>query len=436
MKEKYHFVGIKGSGMSSLAQILFDNGYEVQGSDIESETFTQVGLEQRNISMFPFSKNNISNEHTFIIGNAFDDKNEEVSTIHKNNFKSYRYHEFLGDLMSNFISIGVSGAHGKTSTSSLLAHMLGNHCPISALIGDGTGYGDTNSKYFVFEACEYKRHFLNYSPDYAIITNVDFDHPDYFSGLEDVVSAFDEFASKAKKNVIVCGDDLHSKKLSNFSEMITYGLEEHNLVIATAVNVTPEETSFNVLYKGDDMGRINIPFHGTHAIQNTLAVLTVCLLEGIEIGAIKEHLKTFKGAKRRFNIEEWNETIIVDDYAHHPKEIQVTIEAARQKFPNKELVAVFQPHTFSRTATFLNEFKDSLLLADKVYGCPIFGSAREQQGSLSTKELLDLIPNSDLLTLETIRDLNSHSSSVLLFMGAGDIGNYIDAFKANTQSQG
>ncbi|MGN5650652.1 UDP-N-acetylmuramate--L-alanine ligase [Bacillus sp. Brlt_9] len=433
MKEKYHFVGIKGSGMSSLAQILFDNGYEVQGSDIESETFTQIGLEKRNISMFPFSKNNISNEHTFIIGNAFDDKNEEVNTIHKNEYKSYRYHEFLGELMNNFISIGVSGAHGKTSTSSLLAHSLGKHQPISALIGDGTGYGNPNSKYFVFEACEYKRHFLNYSPDYAIITNVDFDHPDYFSGLEDVVSAFDDFAKKAKKNVIVCGDDIHTKKLSNYSEMITYGLGEHNIVNATSVDVNPEETSFNVLYRGVDMGRIHIPFHGTHAIQNSLAVLTVCLLEGIEIGEIKEHFKTFEGAKRRFNIEEWEGNIIVDDYAHHPKEIEVTIEAARQKFPGKELVAIFQPHTFSRTATFLNEFRDSLLLADKVYGCPIFGSAREQKGSLSTNELLDLIPNSDLLTMDTIRNLDPHSNSVLLFMGAGDIGKYIDAFKQNTK---
>ncbi|QJX80725.1 UDP-N-acetylmuramate--L-alanine ligase [Priestia megaterium] len=429
MKEKFHFIGIKGSGMSSLAQILFDNGYEVQGSDIEDNLFTQKGLDQRGVSMFGFSKENITGEHTYIIGNAFNDLNEEVKEVMSKKYKSYRYHDFLGQWMKKFTSVGISGTHGKTSTTSLLSHVLTNLYPTSALIGDGTGYGMMDSKYFSFEACEYKRHFLSYGPDYAIITNIDFDHPDYFQGLNDVLDAFNHFADNATKKVIVCGDDAHTPKLQKYKQTVTYGLNEGNDIRATDIDINPKVTSFNVNFKGEDQGRVRIPLHGNHAIQNTLAVLTVCLLEGMSIYDVAPHLMTFKGAKRRFNIEEWNDAVIVDDYAHHPREIEVTIETARQKYPDKEVVAIFQPHTFTRTATFLNEFTDSLNKADKVYGCPIFGSAREKDATLTIEDLLNLIPNGEVLTVESIEKLSSHQDSVLLFMGAGDIGKFIEAYK-------
>lgn len=429
MKEKYYFIGIKGSGMSSLAQILFDNGFEVLGSDIEDQLFTQKGLEERNITLLPFSKDNITEEHTYIIGNAFTDKNEEVKAVLDNNYTSYKYHEFLGKWMNRFTSIGISGTHGKTSTTSLLSHVLTCKFPTSALIGDGTGYGALDSKYFSFEACEYKRHFLSYSPDYAVITNIDFDHPDYFKNLEDVLDAFDDYTDNAKRKVIVCGDDPNVPLLKKYKQTVTYGIGEHNSVYAKDIQINPAETSFDVVFKGEMQGRVRIPLHGNHAIKNTLAVLTVCLLEGMSVNDVAPHLMTFKGAKRRFSIENWNDSIIVDDYAHHPTEIEVTIETARQKFPNKEIVAIFQPHTFTRTATFVNEFEVALSKADKVFGCPIFGSAREQIGKLSIDDVVKSIPNSDVLTLDAINKLAPHNNSVLLFMGAGDIGKYIVAYK-------
>ncbi|MGF7535755.1 UDP-N-acetylmuramate--L-alanine ligase [Bacillus mexicanus] len=431
MKEFFHFIGIKGSGMSSLAQILFDNGYPVQGSDIEETLFTQKGLEKRGIKMFPFDEKNISGEHIYIIGNAFDEKNKEVKKVLDENYRHYRYHEFLGVFMQRFVSIGVSGTHGKTSTTSLLAHVLKNQFPTSALIGDGTGYGEKQSKFFAFEACEYKRHFLKYNADYSIITNVDYDHPDYFTGIEDVLDAFNGFAKNTKKKVIVCGDDLNTSKLNRYNQAITYGINEHNIVNAQNIKVRPEFTMFEVYFKGEKQGMVKIPQHGNHAIQNALAVITVCLLEGMSISNVAPHLLSFAGAKRRFNVEKWNDFVVVDDYAHHPKEIEVTIEAARQKFPDKQLVAVFQPHTYTRTATFLEGFKSSLGKADKVYGCSIFGSARESAETLSINHLTNLIPGSEVLTLETIDKLTDHRNAVLLFMGAGDIGKYIDAFKDN-----
>lgn len=433
MKEKFHFIGIKGSGMSSLAQILFDNGYSVQGSDIEETLFTQKGLEDRGIMMFPFDKKNITGEHIYIIGNAFDEKNIEVKKVLLENCKYYRYHEFLGYLMQRFVSIGISGTHGKTSTTSLLAHVLKKQFPTSALIGDGTGYGEKQSKFFVFEACEYKRHFLKYNPDYSIITNIDYDHPDYFSGIDDVLDAFNDFAGNTNKNVIVCGDDINTSRLKNYNQAITYGLNQNNIVSAQNINVNTEYTMFEVYLKGENQGSVKIPQHGTHAIQNTLAVITVCLLEGMSVSNIAPHLLSFAGAKRRFNIEKWNDSYVVDDYAHHPREIEATIEAARQKFPDREVVAVFQPHTYTRTATFLEGFKNSLGKADKVFGCDIFGSARESAETLSINHLTDLIPGSEVLTLETIEKLADHRDSVLLFMGAGDIGKYIEAYKNKNQ---
>ncbi|MEE6763216.1 Mur ligase domain-containing protein, partial [Lactiplantibacillus plantarum] len=176
----YYFVGIKGSGMSSLALILHDKGYQVEGSDIEQYTFTQKGLAAAGIKMLPFSEDNIREGLTVIAGNSFTDDHPEIKKAREMGLPVYRYHEFLGKLMEGFTSIGVAGTHGKTSTTGLLSHVLSHIAPTSYLIGDGTGKGTPDARFFVFEADEYRRHFVAYHPDYAIMTNVDFDHPDYY----------------------------------------------------------------------------------------------------------------------------------------------------------------------------------------------------------------------------------------------------------------
>ncbi len=188
----YHFIGIKGSGMSPLAQILHDMKYKVQGSDVENYIFTQEGLERREIPIFKFDKNNIQSGQVIIVGNSFPDTHEEVKRAKELNLPIYRYHHFLGEFIQNFrnTSIGVAGTHGKTSTTGLLSHVLQLYKKTSFLIGDGSGNGSKDSEYFVFESCEYRRHFLSYYPSYTIITNIDFDHPDYFRDLQDVFDAF------------------------------------------------------------------------------------------------------------------------------------------------------------------------------------------------------------------------------------------------------
>lgn len=427
---KYHFVGIKGSGMSALAQVLYDMGYLVQGSDVETTIFTQKPLEEKEIKILPFHAQNIEDGMCVIAGNAFGDDHVEVAQCIKNEIPLYRYHQFLGEFVQGYTSIAVTGSHGKTSTTGLLAHVLQAIRPTSYLIGDGTGKGQAESEYFVFEACEYKRHFLAYQPDYAIITNIDFDHPDYFKGIDDVLNAFNVFKGQVKKGIIACGDDEYVRKLQPSAPITYYGLnEEKSDLVAKNLETDVTGVTFDVFLHGTRLEQFTIPMFGRHNVLNTLAVIGICLAEQLPLDLVKQQLSTFKGVKRRFSEKRVNNNILIDDYAHHPTEIGATIEAVRAKYPEKQLVAIFQPHTFTRTETFLNEFAHVLSGADEVYLCDIFGSARENKGKLSIQDLLDKIPSSHLVSEDTVDQLKEYSHSILLFMGAGDIQKIQDAFE-------
>ena len=424
----YHFIGIKGTGMSALAQILHDSGEKVQGSDYEKKFFTQEALEEKQIPILAFSESNIKKEFTVIAGNAFSDEHIEIQEAKRLGCTFYRYHEFLGEWLKQYTSIAVTGAHGKTSTTGLLAHVLDETFPISYLIGDGTGNGHVDSQYFVFEACEYRRHFLSYEPDYAIMTNIDFDHPDYFTSLDDVVDAFQSMADRVKKCIIACGDDEELQKIHTKVPVIYYGFAATNDFQAQNVQETENGTQFDVFVRNTYYETFTIPMYGNHHILNALSVIAICHYEGIQAADIK-NLSTFKGVKRRFSEKEIAGQVIIDDYAHHPREITATIESARKKYPNKQIAAVFQPHTFTRTKTFLQEFADSLNEADHFYLCDIFGSAREESGQLSINDLQQLISGSEILELNQTEVLQQFKDSVLIFMGAGDIQKFQKAYE-------
>jgi UDP-N-acetylmuramate--alanine ligase len=428
-KEKYHLIGIKGAGVSALAHILHDMGHYVQGSDIEDKVFTQIGLEAKGMHLYPFGKSRIEPDMKVIIGNAFKDDHPEVVNARQKGARGIRYHDFLGKLQEEYTSIAIAGTHGKTTTTGLLSHVLRLNYPTSYLIGDGTGKGEKNSKYFVFEACEYKRHFCAYHPDYAIITNIEHDHPDYFKDLDDVLDAFNTFVSQVKKQVVACGDDPAVRQLQDTSKLITYGFEDRNRVVAKNILKTSEGTTFDVLIDGEFYHTFKTPFFGDHMVQNSLATITICYLEGLSAKVIEKDLSLFGGVKRRFAEKKFRGQIMIDDYAHHPTEISVTLKAVRQKYPDRELVAVFQPHTFTRTAAFIDEFSESLNLADRVYLTEIFGSARETAGGVTIQDLIDKCRNGSLITEATVGQLSDHKDAVLVFMGAGDIKKYEDAYK-------
>lgn len=425
----YHFIGIKGTGMSALAQILHDSGEAVQGSDLEKYFFTEEALREKNITILPFDENNITEGLTIIAGNAFNDDHEEIKKAKELGLEFYRYHEFLGEWLTRFMSVAVTGAHGKTSTTGLLAHALKQNIPTSFLIGDGTGCGHPKSEYFVFEACEYRRHFLAYKPDYAIMTNVDFDHPDYFRSIEDVFDAFQSMAMNVKKGIIACGDDEYLQQIQAKVPVVYYGFTEGNDFQAKNVTESEEGTTFDVYVRSTYYDTFTIPTYGNHSVLNALSVVAIMQYEGFTSQQIS-HLRTFPGVKRRFTETEWkNGQILIDDYAHHPKEIEATIESARKKYPDKDIVAVFQPHTFTRTKKFLDEFANSLSHADHIYLCDIFASAREKSGTFTIQELQEKINDAELLAEGETTILKKHENSIILFMGAGDIQKYEEEFK-------
>ncbi|MBY6181250.1 UDP-N-acetylmuramate--L-alanine ligase [Staphylococcus warneri] len=417
----YHFVGIKGSGMSSLAQIMHDLGHEVQGSDIETYVFTEVALRNKGITILPFDANNIKEDMVIIQGNAFPDSHEEIVKAHQLKLDVIRYHDFLGHVINQYTSVAVTGAHGKTSTTGLLSHVMNGDKKTSFLIGDGTGMGLPGSDYFAFEACEYRRHFLSYDPDYAIMTNIDFDHPDYFKDVDDVFDAFQGMAHNVKKAIIAWGDDEHLRKLEADVPIYYYGFNETDDVYAKNIQITEQGSQFDVYINGEFYGQFLSPQYGDHNILNTLAVVTISYLEKMNVDNIKEALETFGGVKRRFNETKVSNQVLVDDYAHHPREINATIETARKKYPQKEVIAVFQPHTFSRTQAFLEEFATSLSAADHVFLCEIFGSIRENTGELTIQDLINRIDGSALIDESGIDVLEKFENAVILFMGAGDI---------------
>lgn len=432
MSKTYHFIGIKGAGMSALALLLHQMGHKVQGSDVEKYYFTQRGLEQAGITILPFSEDNISPDMELIAGNAFrEDNNSEVAYAMRHQLPFKRYHEFLGEFMKQFTSLGVAGAHGKTSTTGLLSHVLKHMAATSYLIGDGTGHGAADARYFVFESDEYERHFMPYHPEYSIITNIDFDHPDYFTGLDDVFNAFNDYAKQVKKALFVYGEDEELRKISSPAPIYYYGFEDTDDFVAFDITRTTNGSDFKVRHHHKLIGQFHLPAYGRHNILNATAVIANLFIAGFDMKLVAEHLKSFSGVKRRFTEKVINDTIIIDDFAHHPTEIIATLDAARQKYPNKEIIAIFQPHTFTRTIALLDDFAHALNEADSVYLAPIYGSAREiDKGDVKVEDLAAKVERpAKVISVDNVSPLLDHDNAVYVFMGAGDIQLYERSFE-------
>ena len=424
------FIGIKGTGMAALALVLKDLGFDVAGSDIAKYTFTQEPLIKAGIKISSFAADNIKDNGQVIVkGNAFKADNVEVQACESKNVTWQSYPDTVEEIIKMHTSIGVSGTHGKTSTTGLLAHVLGEAAPTSYLIGDGEGKGVKNSRFFVYEADEYRRHFWAYHPDYQIMTNIDFDHPDYFKDQSDYTSAFQTAAQQTQKGLFVWGGNSRLKQLKADCPKYTYGFDSDDDFQAVAITRSTHGSSFTVLNHGQNIGHFTIHLFGDHNILNATAVIAVAYTEKIPLADIQQGLLTYQGAKRRFSEKDFKGINIIDDYAHHPTEMRATIQAARQKFPDKRLVVVFQPHTFSRTKKYASDFEEILRGVDKAYITPIYASAREKSGDITSDDLVAKIPGAEVIDLDNIADLAQNKDSVIVFMGAGDITKYEDALE-------
>lgn len=427
---KYFMAGIKGSGMSGLACMLHDLGNEVIGyDDLTYYAVTEPPLRERNIPIY----NDISHlDKGMIVINtaAIHEDHKVIKRARELHLTVKGYFEIIGDLTRKYNSICIAGTHGKTTTTALLSRILVNTIGTNYLIGDGTGFIDKKSNNFVIESCEFERHFLNYTPSYAIVTNIELDHVDCYKNVDEIIEVFNEFINKAKNGVIACGDDLNVRKLKA-PNITYYGFNDDNDVIAKNLVQRSDGTSFDCYIKGEFYGHFDIKLYGKHMILDSLACIYMSYLLGVSKEDILYYLDTFKGAKRRFDEEVVLDSILVDDYAHHPTEIKTVIETARQKYPEKTVVAVLIPYTLSRAKAFYKEFADVIKLADKAFVTEIEPARErlEDYPGITSKMILDLTPGAEMISAETIDKLYDYKNSVILFMGCKDSSYLRDAYK-------
>lgn len=409
--------------MSALAQIMHDLGYNVTGSDKPDHFFTEAGLIEKGIPFHEFNPDMITKDMIIVQGNAFNDEHPEVKKAHELGLKIFTYQEMIAEITNNTKLVAVCGCHGKTTTTTMLKTVL-EPFGVNYLIGDGTGFAKKDNEYFALEACEYKRHFLAYNPYYTIVTNIELDHTDYYKDLDDVMDAFNEFVSKTRKAVIMCGDDENNRKIKTDKKVLYYGFNENNDVIVKNITHDEETTKADVYINGELYDTYTFPFVGDHLLLNVLGVITVCYLENLPKDTVRKQVSIIEHAKRRFIEEKFRNNIIIDDYAHHPTEVKVTIEAARKKYPDREIVALFKAHTRSRVQYFHKEFADALNLADKAFVLDI-GEDRKELGydGVSCMDIIKDLKNGEYISLEEVDKLLPYkdTNAVLLFMSSKDI---------------
>lgn len=412
--------------MAALAEILHDEGREVAGSDIEKYVFTQDGLIERGIPVLPFDAENIQPGDFVIAGLSFGKDHPEIAkALSMPDVQVAWYNDFLGQMLSDYTSICIAGCHGKSTTTGLLAHVLAAFKNTGYLIGDGHGHMPENAELFALESCEFKRHFLAYHPDYAILTNIELDHVDYYKDLDDYISAFQSFVKQIKKCAVYFHDDPYLKDLDYPCSTVSYGMEEGSTY--RAVNVVQDEagTQYDVIKDGQTLAHVSLRESGMPFAWDALGVFAMAHLLGMEPQAIADQLYSFNGIARRFVIEEAGDSVLIDDYAHHPTAIREMIKAVRTRYPDKKVAAIFKPDRYSRLQYFLDGFAQSLNLADEAFVLDFDANAKRENDSITVtiEDLLNKLDHGTLITLdeEGARTLAGHQDTVYLFMSSKNV---------------
>lgn len=449
-QKKIHFIGIKGVGMAALAIFAKEKGYEVTGSDVDDVFVTDEVLAKAGIKVTEFDEKNLASKPDLVVVSAaFSKDNIEIKQARKKKLDIKPYSEALSLMAQDFQTIAVSGIHGKTTTTALISFLLSKaNLDPSYIIGSGLisnlnlpahfGQGD----FIVLEADEYRKSpedasskFLDLNPQIEIITSIEMDHPDLFSTLEKVYDAFYKFACRLPRKgfIVLCLDYPKSKKLvrslvdRNFE---TYGQEDGAAWRIVEYFENPNETTFSLSHQNKILGPFKLKIPGMGNVLNATAAIVTLLKIGIQEKIIKKYLFEFTGVTRRFEkIGQIDETILIDDYAHHPHAIKLTLEAAKKRFPGAKIWCIFQPHTYSRTKELLGEFAKSFNLADKVIICDIYASAREKNPTISSFDLMQAIRQNQRQVkyieswpriIEEVVD-NIEGKTVVMTIGAGDI---------------
>ena len=437
-----HFIGIGGISMSGLAEILLDEGFTISGSDSKESDLTKH-LEAKGISVFYGQKasNIIPGIDLVVYTAAIHEDNPEFAQAKAQGLPMLSRAELLGQIMDNYEqSIAVAGTHGKTTTTSMISQILleAKTDPtitvggILEAINGNLRVGE--SEVFISEACEYTNSFLNFRPKYSIILNVEAEHLDFFKDLDDIRKSFHKFAA----NTLADGATIINGEIDNYTEIvkglpqriITYGLNSSYDYYAE--NITYDEKAcaiFSVMHDGQKIMDVHLNVPGKHNVSNSLAAIALCDIMDIPNEAVISGLLKFGGANRRFQYKGKIDGItIIDDYAHHPTEIKATLTAAAN-YPHERLVLVFQPHTYSRTKAFLDDFAEVLSMADVVVLADIYAAREQNTYGVSSKDILNLLKKKGteayyLPSFEEIEKFllkNCINGDLLITMGAGNV---------------
>lgn len=458
--KKIHFVGIKGVGMTPLAIIAKEAGFEVSGCDVSEVFITDKQLEKAGIKpLVGFSKTHVENVDLVIATGAHGgSENIEVKTAVEKGISILNQGDALGlfqdgeILGKKYFGISVAGSHGKTTTTAMVATILSeNDLDPSFVIGTGEipSLGSSGhfgrGKYFVAEADEYVADavsnrvpkFLFQNPSIILITNIDFDHPDVYDSMEEIEKVFLQFANKLPPEgvLVACGDGKENRSfLSKFEgTRITYGTSPENDFYLEKVNFSPEKMFFWIKAKGASIGEFSINIFGEQNAINATGAIAVCLELGLTVNQIRKGLSVFKGTKRRSELVGTlpSGAVLYDDYAHHPEEVKKTLQAFRKSFPKEKIIVIFQPHMYSRTKKLFKEFSSSFSDANEVIFTEIFPSFREEIDRNFSSILLAEEINKfgkkaiyfptlpDVVKYVTSKNYDRHT--VVITMGAGDV---------------
>lgn len=429
---KYYCIGIKGTGMSTLAQILYDLGNQVSGyDDAKEHKFTQDGLEKRNIKIYYDHDHEIDKDTIVTYSVAFKEDHPEMQRVKKLGLTIKKYNELMGDVIDMFETIGVSGTHGKTTTSSMIRHILEETVGCNYFIGAGDGHADKDNEYFVVESDEFNRHFTAYHPSYAIITNIEAEHLECYKDIDDIRNTFEIFANQTKKLVVANGDNEEVRKINYKTKVLFYGFNDSNDIVIQNMQLLETGSVFDLYINKEFYGHFDIPLYGKHMVSNAAAAIVIAKEIGIPQEQIHQLLETFHNAKRRFAETKIGNCVIIDDYAHHPTEIKATLEAVKQKYPHKRLVVVFVPNTYSRTKDFKEEFIEAFEIADKTYLTEIDCNRErpEDYPGITSHIIVDNLKNGEMISLDTIDKLKDEKDSVVCFLSCAYVDKLIDKFK-------
>ncbi len=438
---KIHMIGIGGIGMSAIAELLLSSGKKISGSDINSSEITNKLIKKGIDVYIGHSAEHIKEMDLVIYTSAVHPDNPEFAKARELNIPLMDRAEALGLLMKNYKErIAVSGAHGKTTTTSMIS-MIFEASGVNPTILVGGMIEEINgnvkvgkSDYMITEACEYKENFLKFHPTMEIILNVDEDHLDYFKDLKHIIHAFVKFTQcLPKKGTIIANFDDYNVRIacsSSDKNILSYGINSDCDYKAVNIVYTDNGSpSFEILKNGKPYGRFELSIPGKHNIYNALAAITASDACGIKISTIQKRLKSFQNPKRRFEIKhKQNGITIIDDYAHHPSEIKATLEAAG-RYPYRKIWGIFQPHTFSRTKTLLSDFASSFGGADRLVITDIYAAREDDLGQVHSSELTKLVKEEgvDVKYISSFEDVALHVANLaepgdlILTMGAGDV---------------